>query len=156
MSTSWMRCSAMNELSPKERDLLERVKAKPELRTIFFRKVKGLKWFDALYELGDFNADNIPAPTPAKEEGYVNIPRWEVVDYLVKTVQEIENQSAMNYVPRILDIIAGATAHAKANDYGNYHVWWQFAEVLSQIPTELISPEHLDVVDYWLDDKYEH
>jgi len=146
----------MNELSPKERDLLERVKAKPELRTIFFRKVKGLKWFDALYESGYFNADNIPAPTPAKEEGYVNIPRWEVVDYLVKTVQEIENQYAMNYVPRILDIIAGATAHAKAHDYGNYHVWWQFAEVLSQIPTELISPEHLDVVDYWLDDKYEH
>ena len=145
----------MGELSPKEKDLLERVNAKPELRTLFFRQVSGLKWFDALHDFGFFNAENIPAPVPAKEEGYVNIPRWEVVDYLAKTAKELVGQSAIDYAPRFLDIIAGATAHAKANDFGNYHVWWQFAEILSQIPTEFVSPERLDVVDYWLDDKYE-
>lgn len=145
----------MNKLSPKERDLLERVKAKPELRAIFFRKVKGLKWFDALDGLGYFNASNIPAPIQAKEEGYVNIPRWEVMDYLVKTVQELGDQTTTDYAPRFLNIIIDATAHAKANDFSNYHVWWQFAEVLTQIPTGFVSTEHLDVVDYWLEDKYD-
>ena len=145
----------MNELSPKERDLLERIKARPELRKLFFRKVKGLHWFDALHDAGYFNAENIPAPVPSKEEGYVNIPRWEVVDYLVNTVQELVGQLAIDFAPRFMEIITGATAHAKANGFSNYHVWWQFAEVLSQIPTKLILPEHLDVVDYWLDDKYD-
>jgi hypothetical protein len=145
----------MNDLSPKERDLLERVKEKPELRTLFFRKIKGLKWFDALQDLGYFNVDNIPAPIPGKEEGYVSIPRWEVVDYLVKTVQELVGQSAIDYAPHFLNIMVGATAHAKANGFGNYHVWWQFSEVLSHVPTEFISLEHIDIVDYWLDDKYE-
>lgn len=145
----------MNNLTAKERDLLERVKAKPELRALFFRRVKGLKWFDALHEGGYFNAINIPAPVPAKEEGYVNIPRWEVVDYLVKTVPEIVEESALDYAYRFLEIIADATAYAKTKDFGNYHVWWQFAEVLCNIPTEFLLLEHLDVVDYWLDDKYD-
>lgn len=145
----------MYELTAKERDLLERVNAKPELRTLFFRKVKGLKWFDTLQERGYFDANNIPAPVPAKEEGYVSIPRWEAVDYLVKTVQELADETAINYAPRFLEIIVGATNHAKSNNFGNYHVWWQFAEVISKIPTAFVTPEHLDVIDYWLDDKYE-
>lgn len=145
----------MNSLTAKERDLLERVNTKPELRTLFFRKVKGLKWFDELHKEGYFNSEKIPAPVPAEEEGYVSIPYWEVVDYLEKTVHELVDESAIDYAPRFLNIIAGATAYAKANNFGNYHVWRKFAEVLSQIPTEFVSPEDLDVVDYWLDDQYE-
>jgi hypothetical protein len=58
-------------------------------------------------------------------------------------------------VPRFLEIITGATAYAKEHGFGNYHAWWQFSQVLSQIPSKFITPENLDVVDYWLDDKYE-
>lgn len=145
----------MNELSVNEKDLLKRIQDKPELRTLFFRKVKGLKWFDSLFDSEYFSAKNIPSPVPAKEKGYVNIPRWDVVDYLVKTSHELSKEQSSDYVPRFLEIITSATAFAKENKFGNYHVWWQFSEVLSQIPSKFLTPENLDVVDYWLDDKYE-
>jgi len=75
----------------KELDLLQRVDEKEELRPSFFRKVKGLKWFYPLAERGYFKPDNIPKPVPAKEEGYVDIPFWFVVDCLVKTVPELSD-----------------------------------------------------------------
>ena len=146
----------MNQLTPREKDLLERVNAKPEIRPFFFKKVKGLKWFNALDQAGYFKAENLPAPISSEEEGYVKIPSWEVVNYLVRTAQELENyEDASEYAHRFIDIIVRATEYAKYNKITNYHVWWQFAVILSQIPIEFISKQHLDIVDYWLDDKYD-
>ena len=145
----------MNKLTANEIDLLARIQASPELRILFFRQVKGLKWFDVLQEAGYFKAENIPAPIPAKEVGYVQIPRWDAVEYLVNTVHELSNESAKEYVPRFLEIIVAGTRYAQDNDFSNYHVWWQFAKILFKIPCEVLTPDDLGVVDYWLDDKYE-
>ena len=145
----------MGELSVEERDLLERAWNKPELRPLLFRKLKGLKWFDDLHNYGYFSAQNMPPPVPAKEEGYINIPGWAVLDYLVKTVPELTNEAAKDYAPRFLEIITSATAYAKEQEFGNHHVWGQFSEVLSQIPSEYLSPDNLDVISYWLEDRYE-
>lgn len=150
-----MRYSEVNNLKAKEQDLLQRVKMKPELRPLFFRKVKGLKWFEALFEEGYFNAQNIPKPIPAAQADYVSIPQWEICDYLVKTVSELAGENVLKYAPRFLDIISNATTYAKENEFGNYHVWWQFSKIISEIPSQFIPLEFLDVVDYWLDDKFE-
>ena len=47
-------------LNPKEDDLLGRVVSKIELQPIFFKKVKGLKWFDPLKDRGFFNPSKNP------------------------------------------------------------------------------------------------
>lgn len=150
-----MGCLEMSELTVEELDLLQRVQAKPELRALFFRKVKGLKWFDPLSDAGYFNAQNIPAPVPSKREGYVSIPNWEVVDYLVKAAQELNSEENDAYVARFIKIISSATAYAKETDFGNYHVWRKFAQIITSIPSKDIPVEFLEVVDYWLDDRYE-
>ncbi len=54
----------MSELSAKELDLLQRIDEKEDLRPLFFRKVKGLKWFDPLAERGYFNPEANPKPLP--------------------------------------------------------------------------------------------
>ncbi|MFH1963419.1 MAG: hypothetical protein ABIJ30_11215 [bacterium] len=145
----------MSELSAKERDLLHRVDEKQELRPLFFRKVRGLKWFDHLKARGYFSPDANPKPVPAKEEGYVNIPFWPVVDYLVKTALELADEKNRQYAEKFLQVLVNVTTYAKKNDLSNYRTWWQFAEIISQIPHNSISIENLDIVDYWLDDKYE-
>ena len=146
----------MTELSVDERDLLKRVKDKPELKPLFLRKVKGLKWFDTLSSEGYFNAETIPKPIPSEQEGYLIIPPWGIGEYLVKTASELTSEDGSNYAPRFLEIISNATAYAKKHGFGNYRVWYQFAEVVSQIPSQFISEEFIDnVVDYWLDDKFD-
>ena len=145
----------MTELSVNERDLLQRIKDNEDLRPLFFRKVKGVKWFDALYEDGYFNLENNPKPIPAKEEGYVNIPYWPVVDYLVKTAPELSDEKNIVYAKKFLQIIIDITKYAKENNFSNYRTWWQFAEIITLIPYKVITLEHIDIIDFWLDDTYE-
>ena len=145
----------MSDLLPKERDLLVRTDENEDLRPLFFRKVRGLKWFDHLADRGYFDAVQNPAPTPVNEEGYVRIPTWRITDYLVKTAPELTQKDNFNYAKKFVNVIVSATDYARKNDYGNYRTWWQFAEVLRQIPPSAIAVNDLDVVDYWLDDRYD-
>ena len=145
----------MSRLSAKEQDLLQRIADKEELRPLFFRKVKGLKWFDPLAKEGYFNPEENPKPVSAKEEGYVNIPYWLVVDYLVKTTPELAHDKNREYAEKFLQVLVDVTVYAKKNEISNYRTWWRFAEIISQIPYDSIPIEMIDIVDYWLDDKYE-
>jgi len=144
-----------NKLSTKEEDLLHRVEENVDFRPIFFRKVKGLKWFDALEERGYFSPDSNPKPAPAKEEGYVNIPSWPIIDYLVKTAPELSDQKNLGYAEKYLKLLVDVTNYAKENAYSNYRTWWQFAEIINYLPYEIVDPGFMDIIDYWLEDKYE-
>jgi hypothetical protein len=150
-----MRCSEVSELNARELDLLERIQAKPELRTLFFRRVRGLKWFDSLSAAGYFKAENLPRPRQSKQEGYFQIPRWEVGDYLVKTAPELATEAGARYAPRFVEIISAATEFAKREGFGNYQAWWQFAGAVSSMPSHLVPTEFLDTVDYWLEDNFD-
>ena len=145
----------MNKLSTKELDLLSRIEAEPKLQPFFFRKIKGLKWFDALDEAGYFNAENVPKPIPTEQEGYVRIHRWEIGEYLIKTALELTGKTGSEYAPRFLKIISDATTYAQENSFENYRVWLQFTQIISTIPSRLVCKEFLDVVDYWLGDTFE-
>src|SRR4051794_32053713 len=100
-----MRYSVMIDLTPDERDLLERIGDKEELRPFFFRKAKGLKWFDALAERGYFNPEQNPAPVPSKEEGYVNVPFWPTTEYLVTTSLELRSEGTEVYAERFIEVV---------------------------------------------------
>lgn len=145
----------VSELSAKELDLMQRIDEKEELRPLFFRKVKGLRWFDPLATRGYFKPERNPKPVPAKEEGYVTIPSWSVVDYLVKTVSELADEKNREYAEKFLHVLVDTTTYAKKNEISNYRTWWQFAEIISKMPHNSIPIESIDIIDYWLDDKYE-
>jgi hypothetical protein len=145
----------VSELSAKELDLMQRVDEKEELRPLFFRKVKGLRWFDPLATRDYFKPEKNPKPVPAKEEGYVTIPSWYVTDYLVKTAPELTDVKNRKYAEKFLQVLVDTTTYAKKNEISNYRTWWQFAEIISQIPHNSITIESIDIIDYWLDDKYE-
>ena len=145
----------MHELSPAELDVLARIDAKEELRPFFFRKAKGLKWFDALNGRGYFNPAGNSAPVPAKEEGYVSVPSWPVTDYLVATSPELLDGENRAYAKRALGIIREVTEIAKEKKFGNYRTWWQFSKIIQNIPIDLITSDDLGYVDYWLNDKYD-
>lgn len=150
-----MRSWVMTNLTAKEQDLLKRVEENKDLRPLFFQKVQGLKWFDALYEKGYFNPANNPKPVPAKEEGYMNIPNWAITDYLVKTSPELSDDGNAKYSEQFLQILLDTTNHAKENNYSNYRTWWKFAEIVTLIPNRFIAIEDIKIIDYWLDDKFE-
>ena len=145
----------MDELSPAELDLLARIDAKEELRPFFFRKAKGLKWFDALDKQNYFDPAGNLVPVPAREEGYVSIPFWPVTEYLVATSPELLAEENRAYAERVLEIIRAVTNAARKQEFGNYRTWWQFSKIIQSIPINLITPGDMRNIDYWLDDRYE-
>ena len=145
----------MSKLSVRERDLLIRIDKNEDLQPIFFRKVKGIKWFDELSDGGYFEPDQNPLPTLEDENGYVKIPIWQVIHYLVKTAPELSSQNDAYYAKKFLDILVSTTEYARKNDVSNYRTWQEFSKIIAYIPTALMTIENLSIVDYWLDDKYE-
>ena len=145
----------MNKLNAKELDLLQRIDEKEELRPLFFRKAKGLKWFTPLYERGFFKPENNPKPEPADEEGFFTIPFWSAIDYLVRSASELPSDDSEGYAKKILQILIDSTKYAEKNNFGNYRTWWQFSEILALLPYKVISIEDLEIIDYWLEDKYD-
>jgi hypothetical protein len=144
----------MNSLSAKEQDLLQRIQDKQELIPLFFRKAKGLKWFYPLQELGFFDSGDLSGPVPSGEEGYVRIHKWQIIDYLLSTVDELEQTETDEYSIAFLHIIEETTNHAKDHGIENYHAWWQFSKLLSKIPLAHIEPKHIQLIEYWLADRF--
>ena len=145
----------MRELNIKEKDLLNRVLTKPELQPFFFRKLKGLHWFNALNDSGFLAPEKNPKPEPVKEEGSVNIPNWPVTEYLVVTSEELSISENTQYANKFIELIRRITKHAMTEKYSNYRTWWQLAKVIRNIPSYLINLEDMDLIDYWLDDPFE-
>lgn len=142
-------------LTPKQKSAIERAKRNPDLRPILFRKATGLQWFSAFKDAGFVIPTEIPQPVPAKEEGYASIPVWPITDYLAATSDQLRDPNNETYAAEFLDFIRAATNHAKDHGFGNYRVWWQLAKTIRNIPPNLITAKDLELVDYWLDDKYE-
>ncbi len=145
----------MRDLNEKEKDLLFRIEDKPDLQPHFFRKAKGLHWFDPLCKKGFFSPEKNPKPIPSKEEGYVNIPAWPAVEYLVATSSELSVPGNKGYADKFLKIIWEVTDHSKRNKYGNFHTWRHFATIMSYLPADIINENNMELVAYWLDDPYD-
>ena len=92
----------MVDLTADELDVLHRISEKPDLQPFFFKKVKGLKWFNVLAEAGYFCPENIPKTVAAKEEGYVKIPYWPATEYLVKASKELAAEENKEYASKFL------------------------------------------------------
>lgn len=145
----------MIKLTVSELDLLKRVRDKEELRPYFFQKVKGLRWFDSLCEAGYFNPDQNPQPVSAKEEGYIQIPFWPALEYLVSTSAEFHSAENKVFAEKFIEIIRSVTHYAIERKISNFRTWWQFAKIIQNIPSELIQESDIALIDYWLNDSYE-
>jgi hypothetical protein len=145
----------VDKLTVAELDLLGRILEKPELQPFFFRKVRGLKWFEALSEKGFFDPKNNPPPAPAKEKGYVTVPIWHALEYLVSSSDELMKPDNLEAARRVVGIVLAATRYAKENKFSNYRTWWQFSKLIQHVPPELIQIADIETIDYWLDDAYD-
>ena len=139
----------------RQEDVLQRIEDEPDLQSTFFQQVKGLEWFALLQEAGYFKPENLPQPKPSKQEGYITVPSWEIVSYLVITAPELVAKEGAPYCREFLSIIENATEYAKENSFSNYHVWRHFIKILPYIPDNLVNSKTIDAIGYWLKDEHD-
>ena len=145
----------MSKLSPRQLDALDRIVQKPALQPFFFRKLKGLKWFDELENRGFFSPGLNPAPVQSDQEGYFNIPSWPILDYLEQTAPELQQPENTDYSERFLKIMRDVTRSAMADEVSNYRTWWYFAKIVRFIPIDKIIDDDIGLLEYWLSDRFD-
>ena len=137
------------------RDALQRIKDSPELVPIFFQQVKGVEWFDELDEQKYFSVEDNPRPRKSDDTEYILIPYWVILDYLEKTSEELKEPKNSEYAKKFLDLMLRVTRFARDHDYSNYRTWWKFTRVISNIPSEFVALNDLELIDYWLEDPFD-
>lgn len=144
-----------NNLTPDEISLLQQVNDNQDLQPLFFSKVKGVKWYDAIESSGYFNVEKQPKPHIDNESGFINIYKWDVLDYLIKTAPELSEEDNLLYASKTSALIVNTTNYAKENEFSNYRTWWQLSKILPFIPNDYVSDELFDCIRFWLYDKYD-
>lgn len=145
----------MSKLTPRQFDALDRIEQKPALQPFFFRKLKGLKWFDELEKRGFFNPRLNPRPVQSDQEGYFSIPIWPILDYLEQTVPELRQPENLDYADRFLKVMRDVTRSAMADGVSNYRTWWYFAKIVRFIPIEKIASDDVELLEFWLKDPFD-
>ncbi|QJT16798.1 hypothetical protein E5E96_05555 [Aeromonas sp. 1805] len=144
----------MNELTQDEIMVLERVLVKPELQSHFFSKIKNLKWFEALKNKGLL--DPSCNPPPINTEGdYWSIPTWPVTEYLVRSSEALILNENIEYAKAYINLIRDITLYSEKNNLSNYRTWWQFAKILKFVPVDILTPDDICLVRYWLNDRFD-
>ena len=145
----------MSKLTPKQFDALDRIQRLPQLQPFFFKKARGLKWFDEFENRGFFDPSKNPMPMESKDERYWQIPSWPALDYLVRMAPELEQVQAAEYVEGYLNLIRSVTRKAMESGKGNYRTWWQFAKIIKHIPVQYIISQDVEMFAYWLRDRFD-
>ncbi len=143
-------------LSDKEQRAIQRVKDNPLLVKTFIENITGLKWLKPILESDLLNPSNIPEPKPSKQEGYVSILKWKVLDYLLNIREELGDPSNKDYALSVQQFLKESTHYAKKNNIHNYRVWSDFAKILTALPIDAIGEEEIELILYWLEGPYDH
>src|SRR3989338_4031014 len=120
----------------------------------FFKRLTHEGWLFHLFAGGFFN--NNPAPVEVEAEsqkGMFTIPFWPVLFYLEK----ISVSSNRNIHVQIIEIIRRVSNPPEPNKrQDNYRTWYIFSKVMANLPTDAIKLEDIDLIEYWLDSKFDN
>lgn len=145
----------VDPITANQKSALNRALRKPLLLPILIKKISGLQWFDAFEEAGLLLPEKNPHPIHAEEEGFFRIPPWVITEYLVSSSDLLKKVEHIDYAEKYIAKIREVTKYAIDNGFGNYRTWVQFSKILSNLPPNLISLKDIDLVEYWLSDKFE-
>jgi len=144
------------KLTPKEKAVLKLIERDKIVANYFFKKATDPKWLLYLKDKGFFSAEKAPGPEPAEKEGFYTIPYWNVLDYLERVSQKVNELGNEIYIDKLLEIIKEVTEyHKQTKRLDNYLIWSSFIRILSNLPTNKISMEIIDLIPVWLDSKFD-
>jgi hypothetical protein len=124
---------------------------------LLLKRSKPDEFFDALQDAGLFQASKNPAPMAAEEEGYVRIPYWAPLDYLVVVARVSGERNDVALAEKVMAIVRAVSSRRDANNQPieNYHTNRKFAEILGLVPTQVLTTQDIEMVEVWLRDRFE-
>lgn len=108
-----------------------------------------MAWFDFLKEEGYFDPQKNPSPVPV-QNGFT-VPYWEALGYLQRLSTKIKEGNNLELTDEIIAIIRSVSDHPK----DNYITWYNFIQILSNLPNDKIPVDILEYIPVWLSSKFD-
>jgi hypothetical protein len=136
-------------------EVFELVDSYDDRKNYFLKKVDGLEWFFPLKARKYFSPDNAPGPKPVDATSY-SIPYWNVLGYLERASQQLNDPKNEQYINEFLNIIDSITNYIDKNGHhiDNFYTWWSFVKFLLNIPNNKIPLKTIELIPIWLQSKF--
>jgi len=108
-----------------------------------------MAWLDFIIEKGYLDPEQNPDPVLVSN-GF-SIPRWESLTYLERISEEIKKGQKHELIDTILKVIKNVSEHPK----DNYHTWYVFIKILSNIPKEKVPASIFDYIPVWFNSRFD-
>jgi hypothetical protein len=151
----------MTPPTSNERAFIDKMKQSEELArhgfALLLKRSDFLRFFEPLRNADLFAPERNPAPEPAPEPGYVRIPYWSALDYLLATAKEAGRTNDLQLATKVMDIIRAVSLWRETNGEPrhNYQTSRRFTEIFGYLPTSAVSKTDLDLLATWLNDRFD-
>ncbi len=99
----------MMVLTANERAFIHKMKENEELArhgfSLLLKRPDFLRFFQPLRDAGLFAPERNPGPEPAPEQGYVRIPYWSALDYLVEIAKQAGTTNDLVLANQVMEIV---------------------------------------------------
>lgn len=112
-------------------------------------------FFDAIDAVGLFAPDKAPGPVPAEEPGYVHIPYWPALDYLLCLAKISGERGDAELAEKVMRVVRGVSQFRDEGPRENYHTYRIFAKIIGLVPREVLKEEDIDLIPGWLYGKFD-
>jgi len=151
----------MANLTANQRSFIEMMQISDEHAIrgfeLLLKRPQFLDFFEPLIDAGLFAPEKNPAPVQADKEGRYRIPYWKALDYLIACAKIAGERNDAVLAEKILTIIRTVNAEREpAGERANFYTFRRFAEILGVLPTSSVTAKDLEMVEGWLNTKFDH
>lgn len=132
-----------------------------EYRAHFFKELSEAKnpihWLEILKKEGYFFPDKNPKPVEDKDrKGFYSIPRWDVLGFLENVSKYNSKNPDEKITALLLEIIGEYIKYQSDSEkrIDNYITDWYILKVISNLPADRISTQHIDFLKLALNSKW--
>ncbi len=151
----------MMVLTANERAFIDKMKENEELTrhgfSLLLKRSDFLRFFQPLRDAGLFAPERNPGPEPAPEQGYVRIPYWSALDYLVEIAKQAGTTNDLVLANQVMEIVRTVSQWRETDGQPrqNYQTARRFTEILGHLPTSAVTKADLDLLATWFSDRFE-
>jgi hypothetical protein len=150
----------LSNLTPTKIDaFIEMMRASSEAESdgfeVLAKRADAEQFFGELIRKGVLVPEKNPTPVMGKKEGHVHIPYWSALDYLGTIVRLTSSRKefAIKLVELMVHFTRAARENAALRD--NFHTWNKFAEFASEVPSDTLTDELVDLIPIWLSSSFD-
>ena len=150
-----------NDLTAKRESLIAMMREDDEYARHGFdllsKHARPEEFFDSLAQAGFFDPSRNPAPKPAGDPGFVQIPPWDATPYLQAVAKRSGEQNDLALANKVMGVVR-SVSQAREPDGSvrdNYVTFYRFAQILALVPIDAVTFDDIDLVPVWLISRFD-